>query len=166
MQLGIISDTHDDLDAVAAAIEFFESEDVAAVIHCGDFVAPFAVALFDVDAFDFYAVRGNNDGEWGLAAAIDAFGTFLGEADTLTFEDTTVAVYHGTSELLVDALVNAGTAEFVVHGHTHEHGVEERNGTVRVNPGGLPLSFADDDFHVATIDTAGSGTDAVTHHLL
>lgn len=166
MLLGIVSDTHDDMAAVRAAIEYFESEDVAAVIHCGDFVAPFAVAPFDTDSFDFYAVRGNNDGEWGLAAAIDAFGTFLGDADIIRFDDTSIAVYHGTSDVLVDALVTAGTADFVVHGHTHAHGVEARAGAVRVNPGGLPLSFADDAFHVATIDTAVSGVDAVTHHRL
>jgi len=37
-----------------------------------------------------------------------------------------------------------------------------------VNPGGLPIPVdgADDAFRVATLETAESGPDAVTHHVL
>ena len=65
MLIGIVSDTHDDLAAVEAAVSLFEREGVDAVVHCGDFVAPFSVTPFDAD-FGFHAVRGNNDGEWAV----------------------------------------------------------------------------------------------------
>ncbi|XVH30409.1 metallophosphoesterase [Haloferacaceae archaeon DSL9] len=166
MQLGVVSDTHDSLDLVDAAVSFFESRSVDAVIHCGDIVAPFAATPFDAGAFDFYAVRGNNDGEWNLQNAVSDFGTYLGEAGELDFEGTTLAVYHGTSDILVNGLVESGRYDFVLHGHTHEHAVEAGGNTVRVNPGGLPIPPADDAFHVALLDTTKAGAAAVEHHEL
>lgn len=167
MLVGIVSDTHDDLAVVEAAVDLFESRGVGAVVHCGDFVAPFSVTPFDA-GFDFYAVRGNNDGEWAVESTVNSFGTYLGEAGTLAFDSVDVAVTHGTSEVVVDALVGCGDHDYVLHGHTHASGVEERDGTVRVNPGGLPIPVAgaDDAFHVATLDTTDSGVSAVTHHRL
>ncbi|EMA69424.1 metallophosphoesterase [Halorubrum distributum] len=167
MLIGIVSDTHDDLDAVEAAVSLFEREGVDAVVHCGDFVAPFSVTPFDAE-FDFHAVRGNNDGEWAVESTVEAFGEYHGEAAALSFDGVEVAVTHGTSDILVDALVDCGDYDYVFHGHTHAHGVEERGGTVRVNPGGLPIPVegADDTFRVATLETAESGADAVTHHVL
>jgi putative phosphoesterase len=135
MELGIVSDTHDNLDVVQAAVDLFAGR-VDAVCHGGDVSAPFAVAPFDAD-FDFYAVRGNNDGEWAVEAAVEDIGTFCGEFGALAFDGTDVALYHGTSLEIVDALVAAGSYDYVVHGHTHERVREERNGTVRLNPGGI-----------------------------
>ncbi|WP_224270171.1 metallophosphoesterase [Haloprofundus salinisoli] len=152
MLVGIVSDTHDNLDCVRAAVDRFESESVDAVVHCGDIVAPFSATPFDGD-WDFYAVRGNNDGEWNLQSAVDSFGTYLGEAGELTFDGVDVAVYHGTSGALVDALVDSQKYDYVFHGHTHQRVVEERGEAVRVNPGGLPIPGADDAFHVAVLDT-------------
>ncbi|MFC7188063.1 YfcE family phosphodiesterase [Halorubrum yunnanense] len=191
MRVGIVSDTHDDLAAVEAAVALFDREGVDAVVHCGDFVAPFSVTPFDGvgdgpdGGVDFYAVRGNNDGEWAVQSTVELFGTYLGEAGTLSFgcgagggsaggaDAVNVAVTHGTSGVVVDALVDCGDYDYVFHGHTHAHGVEERDGTVRVNPGGLPIPVdgADDAFRVAILDVGAdadgaAGADAVTHHEL
>jgi putative phosphoesterase len=159
MEIGIVSDTHDDLDAARSAAALFAGR-VEAVVHCGDLVSPFAVAPFDAD-FDFHAVAGNNEGEPALIDAVEAAGTHHGECAELTLDGRDIAVYHGTSRALVDALVASGAYDYVLHGHTHQHGREERDGTVRINPGGLPIPGADDAFHVATLDTAH---DAVTFH--
>jgi hypothetical protein len=153
MLVGIVSDTHDNLDLVAGAVAQLETEGVEAVVHCGDVVAPFAATPFDTDAFDFYAARGNNDGEWNLAGVVDSFGTYLGECGRLEFDGASVAVYHGTSETLVDALCDCGDYDYVFRGHTHERVVEDRDGTTHVNPGGLPIPGADDEFSVAVVDT-------------
>ncbi|WP_225332970.1 metallophosphoesterase [Halomicrobium urmianum] len=155
MLIGIVSDTHDDLDLVEAAVDRFESADADAVIHCGDFVAPFSAAPFD-GGFDFYAVRGNNDGEWSLQPQIDAFGRYLGELGELTFDGQEFAVYHGTSEPIVDALVECGSYDYVLHGHTHEQVHEERDGTVRINPGGIAIPPAPEPAEIGLLDT-GSG---------
>lgn len=142
MELGIVSDTHDDLDVVAAAVDLFDGH-VDAVVHCGDFVAPFAALPFDAD-FDFYAVRGNNDGEWGLAETVDGFGTYFGEFGSIEMDDVEIAIYHGTSLALVEALVESGLYDYVLHGHTHQRAHEAADGTIRLNPGGVPIE-ADSD---------------------
>lgn len=152
MNVGVVADTHDDLAAARAAADFFEDR-VETVLHCGDVVAPFTAAPFD-RGFEFHAVWGNNDGEPGLAGAVDAFGTHHGEFAALALDGVDVGVYHGTSGELVDALVASGDYDLVCHGHTHERVHEVRDGVVRLNPGGLPIPGADDAFHVAVVDTA------------
>ncbi|MCL9815705.1 metallophosphoesterase [Natronocalculus amylovorans] len=164
MKLGIISDTHDDLSLTKQAVARFENEGVSAVIHCGDFIAPFTVEEFNTDSFDFYAVRGNNDGEWALWSTIDQFGTYMGHCGERTFDGVSIAVYHGTNAVLTNALVDCGKYDYVFHGHSHEHAIERCGETVRVNPGGIPLDFADDAFHIAIVETEQSGTDAVKHY--
>jgi putative phosphoesterase len=138
MQVGIVSDTHDNLDVVQAAVDRFAGT-VDAVVHCGDFVAPFSAQPFD-DEFDFYAVRGNNDGEWGLQGLIENFGVYLGEFGELAFGGSTIAVYHGTSEGIVDALLESGRYDYLLRGHTHERVHERRSETVHLNPGGVPTT--------------------------
>jgi len=166
MKLGIVADTHDNLAFVERAVELFEAERTERVIHCGDIVAPFSATPFDTDRFDFYAVRGNNDGEWALANVVEEFGTYLGECGEFTVDGTSIAVYHGTNKLLREALAESGAYDYVFHGHTHERAIEARGETVVVNPGGLPIEGADDHFSVAILDTSLSGLEAVTHHQL
>lgn len=137
MKVGIVSDTHDNLDIVQRAVDHFE-ETADVVVHCGDIVAPFAARPFDSDEFDFYAVRGNNDGEWALQDAVRNVGAYLGEMGELSLGGKRVAIYHGTSSPIVDALVECGNYDYVFHGHTHTRAHEEQDGTVRINPGGIP----------------------------
>ena len=151
MDIGIVADTHDDRDLIAAAVDVFEVEGVDAVVHCGDVVAPFSAAPFARD-WAFYAVRGNNDGEWALQESIDEFGTYLGEMGDLDFDGAGVAVYHGTSAPIVDALVDCGSYDYVFHGHTHERAHEERHGTVRINPGGVRINGAGGDPAAVVVD--------------
>ena len=164
MQVGIVSDTHDNLDVAQAAVDRFTAADVELVVHCGDIVSPFTARLFDTDAFDFYAVRGNNDGEWGLQSLVDDFGVYMGEMGELELEDAHIAVYHGTSEAIVGALVDSGTYDYVLRGHTHERVHEQRNGTVQVNPGGIPLDPAGGERPAAVVLDTGTG-EATFHDL-
>ena len=139
MKVGIVSDTHDNVDVIESAVSVFETEAVEAVVHCGDVIAPFAASAFDGD-FEFYAVRGNNDGEWALQDAVRSFGSYLGEMGELSLGGASIAVYHGTSQPIVDALTECGTYDYVFHGHTHQRVHEEHDGTVRINPGGISVT--------------------------
>jgi putative phosphoesterase len=138
MHVGIVSDTHDNLDVAQAAVDCFTEEDVDIVVHCGDIVSPFTARVFDHDDFDFYAVRGNNDGEWALKELVDNIGMYLGEVGELVLDDHEVAIYHGTSEAIVGALLESGNYDYVFRGHTHEQRHEDYEGTIHVNPGGIP----------------------------
>jgi putative phosphoesterase len=64
MKIGIISDTHDDLDSVRQAVLLFKKKNVDLVIHAGDYVYPGVVEKFaDLPNARLVGVLGNNDGE-------------------------------------------------------------------------------------------------------
>jgi hypothetical protein len=160
MKIGIISDTHDNIEPTKKAINFFEDQEVQTVIHCGDIVAPFTAKLFDKD-FEFYAVRGNNDGEWNLQKTIEEFGTWLEEMGKLEFAERTLAIYHGTKPEIVRGLVESGEYDYVLRGHTHKKKINEFNGTIEVNPGGIKLPQQEESFHVVILDLE---TDDISFH--
>lgn len=150
MKLGVVSDTHDNLETAEKAADFLE-ERVEKVVHCGDIVAPFTAEVFDRD-FDFYAVRGNNDGEWNLKGTVEQFGEFFNNVAELELGSSSIAVYHGTEEELADALVNSGNYDYLLRGHTHQKKLSENGNTIEVNPGGIPIPGAEEELHVAVID--------------
>ena len=63
MNLGIISDTHDDLLSLKSAIKTFNKRKVSQVIHAGDYVFPGIVKEFKHLNGKLIGVLGNNDGE-------------------------------------------------------------------------------------------------------
>jgi len=162
MQVGVVSDTHDTLEVAQAAVDRFREAGVDVVVHCGDIVSPFTARVFDVEDFEFYAVRGNNDGEWALQGLVEEFGAYLGEMGELELAGAHVAVYHGTSEAVVGALLDSGTYDYVLRGHTHEQVQETRGGTVHLNPGGIPIDPAGGEPPAAVVLDPGAGE--VTFH--
>lgn len=81
MKLGIISDTHDDVNNVREAIEIFNREGVQYVIHAGDYVFPGIVMEFKRLNAKLIGVLGNNDGEKGhlLKSFLEIGGELKGE---------------------------------------------------------------------------------------
>lgn len=68
MKIGIISDTHDDIDNVQNAIKIFMEEKVDCIIHGGDFIFPGVIDEFkklkdELPLSRMIGVLGNNDGE-------------------------------------------------------------------------------------------------------
>jgi uncharacterized protein len=81
MKIGIISDTHDDIENVRRAIDIFNKEQVQYVIHAGDYVSPGIVMEFKNLNARLIGVLGNNDGERGklLKAFLEVGGELKGE---------------------------------------------------------------------------------------
>ena len=46
MKIGLISDTHDNIDNILKAVREFNNREVDIVLHSGDFVSPIAVESF------------------------------------------------------------------------------------------------------------------------
>lgn len=154
MKIGIVSDTHDNIELAEKASDFFDDR-VEKVIHCGDMVAPFTAQIFD-RKYEFYAVRGNNDGEWNLKSVVEEFGRFENNIMDLEFEGLDIAVYHGTEEKIVEGLIEKDY-DFVLRGHTHRRKLKDHGGTVEINPGGIKLPDQDEGFSVAVLDTGTEG---------
>ena len=61
--IGIISDSHDNMNALWKAVEFFNERGVKAVLHAGDLISPFTARAFKELKPKLYFVFGNNDGD-------------------------------------------------------------------------------------------------------
>ena len=59
MKIGIISDTHDNLDNVQKSVELFKSQKVSVVFHAGDYVDSEIVRSFS--GIKLIGILGNND---------------------------------------------------------------------------------------------------------
>jgi putative phosphoesterase len=124
MNLGIISDTHDDIENVQKAINLFIEEKVEIVIHAGDYIFPGIVQEFGRLVNDhhvrFIRILGNNDGERDglLKTFIDIGGELKGDFTELTDPDgMTFAIYHGKDDKLKDRLRDSGKYDVLICGH-------------------------------------------------
>jgi len=130
MLIGIMADTHDNLPKVARACEVFRQQGVEAVLHAGDFVAPFALKVLVNSGLPVTAVFGNNDGERdGLAGVCNNL-----HEPPYRFElGGRVLVLSHEPERLTDQIV-AG-ADMLIHGHTHVAETARQDGRLLINPG-------------------------------
>ncbi|HEY3362930.1 MAG TPA: metallophosphoesterase [Methanosarcina sp.] len=135
--IGIISDSHDNMDALRKAVEFFNERDVKAVLHAGDLVSPFTARAFKELKPKLYFVFGNNDGDKvTLTKRFEEIGaTSCGNFGDLTIDGLHIALMHGTNEVLVKALAKSGEFDVVVRGHTHDPSVKIIEGVTMINPG-------------------------------
>ncbi len=135
--IGILSDSHDNLNAIRKAVDFFNEKEVKAVLHAGDIISPFTVRVFKELKPKLYFVFGNNDGDKvTLKSWFEDIGaTVCGEFGDLTIDGLHIALLHGTNEALVKALARSGDFDVVIRGHTHEPGVKIIEGTPVINPG-------------------------------
>src|ERR671918_454487 len=122
MKLGIISDTHDDINNVREAIEIFNREGVQYVIHAGDYVFPGIVMEFKRLNAKLIGVLGNNDGEKGhlLKSFLEIGGELKGELGEMLIGELKIGIYHGTSAEIKDQLIESGRYNIVICGHTHK----------------------------------------------
>ena len=85
MLIGIISDTHDNVDAIDRAVRIFKEYKVDLVLHLGDIVAPMTISNFD--GLNIKFVRGNNDGDiLNIKKRIEEIGgDYLGDIRISTY---------------------------------------------------------------------------------
>lgn len=132
--IGIMSDSHDNLDALKKAVAAFNNANVELVIHAGDMISPFTVNEIKNLNCDFKAVFGNNDGERdGLRYFFKGI-CYYDDFQELEIEGKKFVVVHGTNEDIVDALVKSEKYDVVIRGHTHQLEIKEGK-CMMINPG-------------------------------
>jgi len=130
-KIGVISDSHDNMDAIKKAVKFFNENDVELVIHAGDIVSPFTAEEFKKLRCDMLLIYGNNDGDkLYLKERFANIGEF--HVDPYSFElyGKRIVVTHIPS--IVDAL--AMKYDVVIYGHTHEKDLRREKALI-LNPG-------------------------------
>jgi predicted phosphodiesterase len=112
MKIGVISDTHDNLDHIKQMIGILKEKKIKTLIHLGDFCSPFSIPLLKIKKV--YAIFGNNDGDrLFLQKKANESGFVI---DRAPFR-------------------KSGIYDIILHGHTHEYYVKKD--PLTVNPGEL-----------------------------
>jgi putative phosphoesterase len=135
LKIGIISDTHDDVENVQSAIEIFNTEKVTHVIHAGDYIFPGIVLEFKKLDAKLIGVLGNNDGERVhlLKNFLSIGGELKGELGEVVLDGVLFGIYHGTDEQIKKKLVESGKYDVVITGHTHRIEMPSVYSTINTN---------------------------------
>ena len=132
--IGILSDTHDNLDAVRDAVRVFQEYSCELVIHAGDFVAPFAALALSELICPVHAVFGNCDGEKkGLGKAFQGLGQIQEEPFIFNHSGLTFLLTH--TPFNNASHISSGLYDVLVFGHTHKPDVKSIDDTLVINPG-------------------------------
>jgi putative phosphoesterase len=149
--IGILSDTHDRADAMAAAIAALRQAGASFFVHCGDIGGAACIDLLAGLPAAF--VFGNTDFD---RVALDRYAQQIdvpcyGNFASLNLDGKSFAVTHGDDHRLMKRLLTAQEHDYLLHGHTHIR-ADQRIGRTRViNPGALHRASVKT---VATLDTA------------
>jgi uncharacterized protein len=141
MKLGIISDTHDQVELTEQAVAALRQEHVDRTYHLGDWCSPFMLQLF-ADAGPVFGVFGNNDADvFKHQAAAPANVRFYDRFLEEEIDRKKLAFLHGDPVHIVDTIAKSGSYDVVFHGHTHMARIERVGATLIMNPGSLVKPF-------------------------
>ena len=149
MLIGVLSDTHDRLPAIDAALGLFADRAVQAVIHAGDFVAPFAVRRLQRYCGPLHAVYGNNDGERKILKKLMPLvqdGPLF-----IEYAGRVILVQHSMDQCSPDDI---DRADIIITGHTHEGESHTERRKLFLNPGEC-CGWVNGRCTAAILDTTG-----------
>lgn len=137
MKVGIISDSHDNIWNLKRVLDALRPIGVEAIIHCGDFSAPFVLKELDEFGCPVHGVFGNVDSDRFEMAKL-AFTqlknvTIHGDIAELNFDGLRICVYHNPK--IAEALAHTGNYDVVFCGHTHVHEERAIGNCKLINPG-------------------------------
>ncbi len=137
MLIGLLSDTHDRLDAMIAAMRLLRGAGASYFIHGGDVGGETILDALAGDPSAF--VWGNNDWDreslsrYALSIGVQC----LDEFGELTIEGKRFAITHGDDPDRLMRVTSEQRHDYLITGHTHVRR-DERIGKIRwINPGAL-----------------------------
>jgi uncharacterized protein len=140
MLIGAISDTHDNLPLIEKVVQALNEQKVGLVLHAGDYVAGFVVPKLAKLNCPLIGVFGNNDGDQELLKKRFSETnncTIHDRFTQITIESYRIALLHGHETELLNAIVDSGYFDAVIHGHSHNLSIEQKGKTLSINPGEL-----------------------------
>jgi uncharacterized protein len=134
--LGILSDSHDHVANLTAALQLLQSRGAQFFIHCGDFCQPEMLDHFVGLPAAF--VWGNCDDRHALQRYAAAMKLAChGDAGDLTLGGKRIAFLHGDDSARLHQLVTSQQYDYLLHGHTHIQDDRRMARTRIINPGAL-----------------------------
>ena len=156
MKVGVIADTHDNLPYIRRELEVFRERGCRALIHAGDYVAPFALKTLLEFPGKVYGVIGNCDGE--LVGLRKLMPDLAKGPLTLGLDSCRVVVVHDL-KTLSDA--DTEGADVLVCGHTHEAQISRTESKpLTINPGECG-GWLSGNCTVAVLDTAAVSAELI-----
>lgn len=117
MLIGILADTHDNLEKVDAAVRSLNAKGVEMVLHAGDYVSPFVIPRFANLQSPMIGVLGNNDGDHRLLQRRfeehDRF-SLRGRFACISADGLAIGLLHGDDHELLQALITRKVFDVVV----------------------------------------------------
>lgn len=137
MKIGILSDTHGNVQKTAEAAELFRLQQVGAVFHCGDIGSNPVLSELEILGVPVHAVSGNMDVfSDELKCFPDTAGVhFHGRFAKVEIAGKTIALLHGDDRHRFQKAVHSGQYDFVLTGHTHAFHDFTVGKTRCINPG-------------------------------
>lgn len=156
MLIGVMSDSHDNLNEIRRALRLFQEKGVEHLIHAGDFVAPFALKAVLASGFPVTAVLGNNDGEReGLSRICP---TLHPAPHAFELAGCRILLAHDINQCPAE---ERSQADVVIVGHTHKPETRYEGKTLILNPGETG-GWLNSRPTVALLDTATRGVSIVS----
>ena len=165
MKVCILSDSHDHIPLLDAAVESAKADGAQAVLHCGDVVAPSTLHCLQKHGLPVHVIHGNNTGDLytlaRLANSDDNHIHYHGMDAGVELAGRKIFLVHYPH--YARAMAATGDWDLVCCGHSHKLGFEQlaniRGGlTHLVNPGTIggvgksPATFVLADLETMTFE--------------
>ncbi len=159
MRIGILADTHDELERTRRAVQVLRDRKAGLLVHCGDLTT--AEIVEACSALPFYFVFGNHDADvvpYLRDAALKHGATCLEWGGEFTAHERRLAVVHGHMTMDLRPLLEQNP-DYLFSGHSHERRDWYEGATRRINPGAL---FRADEYSVALLDLESDIVEFIT----
>lgn len=161
MRIAILSDTHDQIANLRAAVRYCNAYQVGLIIHCGDLISPFMLDELAAFGGAVHLVYGNNAGDQHLISQFCGTRfpslTHHGVLGVLEAGGLKIAFTHYPQ--MARGLASQGLFDLVCCGHNHCYQVETIGNTLLINPG--ELLGKDDQPGFAILDCADRSVERV-----
>ena len=136
MQIGVVSDTHNNLKNIEKIISLFNREKVSSVVHTGDISNAKSLEKFKALNCRLTGVFGNNDRDELSLKEFAEENDFLFQEPPVVFDEANkqIAIFH-EPDLIESFLKRNNNIDIVLHGHTHRYRMQHIGNTLVFNPG-------------------------------
>ncbi len=137
--LAILSDTHDQIANLRAAIAYCNAKSIDILLHCGDLISPFMLKELALFEGPVHLIYGNNVGDQHLISSRCSTEyaniTHHGVFGKITCDNLKIALVHYPEQ--ARGLASLSNYDIICCGHSHRYGIEYWGKTLVINPGQL-----------------------------
>lgn len=150
MLIGIVADTHDNVEMTIKAVEYLKRKKIDLLVHAGDLTSPHMLDFFT--KFQCHFVLGNCDSscpEMDCRCGELGFEQIKKQCEFIA-DGKKFLVFHGNDVPAYRDAVKSGKYNYIIKGHTHFFEDYVRNGIHIINPGSLSHG---EETTIAILDT-------------